>query len=141
MPPVRPRSRRTAASRARTAGGDPSYPTTRCRSPVVGMSVLISAPGSVGRMVQGAMWFRGRWSRREEAGAGVAQPVLQGARFRAGQVARRSCHGCRAALADPLEALQVAVRLPGGEAGGEHGFPGPLGGLVLVVHLPREDGG
>src|ERR1700734_955953 len=114
MSPVLPCSRRTAASRARVAGGDPSYPTTRGTSPVAGMSVLIGAPGSVDRM------GKGRWARRGGASAGVAQPVLQGLRTVAGQLAHRSGHGCRAALADPLEALQVAVRLPGGEAAGEH---------------------
>src|SRR5438477_11172683 len=38
--PVRPCSKRTAASSARRAGGEPSYPTTRCKNPVGGVAVV-----------------------------------------------------------------------------------------------------
>src|SRR5215831_15671243 len=46
MLPVRPRSSAAAASSARTAGGDPSNPTTRYRFPVEGMTVFIVTPVS-----------------------------------------------------------------------------------------------
>src|SRR6516164_1123958 len=45
MLPSRPRSRAAAASSARTAGADPSYPTTRYKSPELGMAVFIATPG------------------------------------------------------------------------------------------------
>ncbi len=40
-------SRRAAVSRARTAGGDPSNPTTRWTSRTVGVSVLMSGKNSL----------------------------------------------------------------------------------------------
>src|SRR5580700_1817357 len=40
MRPVRPCSKLTAASSARLAGGEPSYPTTRCKGPVGGVVVV-----------------------------------------------------------------------------------------------------
>jgi hypothetical protein len=40
MRPVRPCSNLTAASRARLAGGEPSYPTTRCTNPPAGVAVV-----------------------------------------------------------------------------------------------------
>ena len=40
MRPVRPCSKRTAASSARLAGGEPSYPTIRCTDPAGGVAVV-----------------------------------------------------------------------------------------------------
>src|SRR6266704_1349527 len=64
MRPSRPLSRRAAASSARVAGADPSYPTTRYRFPVDGITVFIETPGffqaAEGIVVQVGAARRGR---------------------------------------------------------------------------------
>src|ERR1700735_5890310 len=63
MRPVRPCSSLTAASSARSAGGEPSYPTTRCKNAAggVGEVIAIMLTGAVGRRARRSGW-RGRWS-------------------------------------------------------------------------------
>src|SRR5260370_5565874 len=61
MLPSRPRSRPAAASSARTDGADPSYPTTRYRSPVVGMAVFIRTPGCFHASERIAVLAGGSW--------------------------------------------------------------------------------
>jgi hypothetical protein len=46
MQPARPCSNLTAASSARLAGADPSYPATMCRNPPDGAAYALSARGS-----------------------------------------------------------------------------------------------
>src|SRR5215831_16982408 len=103
MLPVRPRSRATAASSARTAGADPSYPTTRYRFPVAGMTVFIGVS---------------RVTHHVHRGAEVAPAALLGATCAVGEP-------CRSA------ALRVADDLAGHvPVGGAHRTAGVVDDVV-----------
>jgi predicted TIM-barrel fold metal-dependent hydrolase len=75
-----------------------------------------------------------------EGRARVGQPLVQRAGIRAGELADRAGHGGRAALPDPVEPLDVAVRLPRSPPGLKQQIPDPRRGQVGVVHPPAEDG-
>ena len=78
--------------------------------------------------------------RRQEAGPRLLEPVLDRPGIGSGQLTDRGRDGARAALPDPVEQLEVPVRLPRAQPAGQHELPGPADGLVGVVDLPREDG-